>query len=409
MKKIYIYWSSPSAGHELDKIVSKLSKSGETIFTIVAPNNIRTYPNVCVPLAALMDWYKSKGLEFRCQFLGINNYVEHTCLTEPLQAENMMNSAELLFPLDKVWKYNSAEGENALVTAVVNAIRENIEVEKGVINSIEWCLNEVMDNVLQHSISGIGYMMGQVHKEKKRVSLCVFDMGVGIYGSLKKSKHCPSTPLDGLTMALQEKVTRDEDIGQGNGMWGLKRIIDDNGGNLTIESNSAVFRCRGEKTETKKVQNYVAGNFSNGTLVDFQLDISNSINIVNALNGYEPVDFWLEEHETDDKLYFSIQKDSVGTGTRIAAKKLKNIIFNSLKEGNKRVILDFDGVNVVSSSFADELIGKIIAEKGFIYFMHYFELKNVSPLNIGVINRSVEQRMAQKYYDNTLPDIDDNE
>lgn len=409
MKKIYIYWSSPSAAHELDKTVSKLSKYGEKNFTIVAPKHIRTYPNVCVPLAALMDWYKSKGYEFSCQFLGMNNYVEHTCINEPLQVEDLMNSPELLFPLDKVWKYNSAEGENSLVTAIVNAVRENIEVEKGVIRSIEWCLNEVMDNVLQHSASGIGYMMGQVHKEKKRVSLCVFDMGVGIYGSLKKSKHCPRTPLDGLTMALQEKVTRDENIGQGNGMWGLKRIIDDNGGNLTIESNSAMFRCRGKKTETKKVQNYIAGDFSNGTLVDFQLDISNSIDILQALNGHEPLDLWLEEHEIEDNLYFSIQNDSVGTGTRIAAQKLKNIIFNSLKEGNKKVILDFDGVNVVSSSFADELIGKIIAENGFVYFMRYFELRNISPFNISVINRSVEQRMAQKYYDNTLPDIGDNE
>ncbi len=409
MKKVYIYWNSPLAAHELDKSVSKLSKAGEKIFTIVAPNHVQTYPNVCVPLAALMDWYKSKGYEFRCQFLGVNNYVEHTCLNQPLQVEYLMNSSELLFPLDKVWKYNSAEGENALVTAVVNAIRESIEVEKGVISSIEWCLNEVMDNVLQHSVSGTGYMMGQIHKEKKRVSLCVFDMGIGIYGSLKKSKHCPRTPLDGLTMALQEKVTRDEAVGQGNGMWGLKRIIDENSGNLTIESNSAMFRCSGKKIETKNVQSYMAGKFSNGTLVDFQLDISSSINVVQALNGHEPLDFWLEEHSMEDKLYFSIQNDSVGTGTRIAAQKLKNVIFNSLKEGNKKVILDFDGVNVVSSSFADELIGKIVAENGFIYFMKYFELKNVTPFNIGVINRSVEQRMAQKYYDNTLPDIGDNE
>ena len=111
----------------------------------------------------------------------------------------------------------------------------------------------------------------------------------------------------------------------------------------------------------------------------------------------------------EDSLYFSVQKDSVGTGTRIAAQKLKNLIFNSLKEGNRKVILDFEGVNVVSSSFADELIGKIVAERGFLSFMNYFELKNLSPFNMSVINRSVEQRMAQKYYDDTLPDVDDNE
>lgn len=407
MKNIYIRWDSPSAAHAMEGIISRYRKSGENSFRIVAPKYVHTYPNVCVPLAALIDWYRHESISFQCDFLGEKNYVEHTCFHNPLQVEKSMNSADLLYPLDKVWKYSSAEGENILVTAIVNAIRENIEVNKGVISSIEWCLNEVMDNVLQHSISGIGYVMGQVHREKSRVSLCVFDLGVGIYGSLKTSKHRPRTPLDGLTIALQEKVTRDDRIGQGNGMWGLKRIIDESGGNLTIESNAAKFCVRDRKITTRTVPGYSVGEFKNTTLVDFQLDVSNTINIMHALNGYEPADFWLEDHETDDCFYFNIKKDSVGTGTRIAAQKLKNIIFNSLAEEKKKVILDFEGINVVSSSFADELIGKIVAEKGFMFFVNYFEMKNVSSFNMGVINRSVEQRMAQKYYDNNLPEIDD--
>ena len=28
-----------------------------------------------------------------------------------------------------------------------------------------------------------------------------------------------------------------------------------------------------------------------------------------ALNGYKPLDMWLEEHETDDYLYFSLQEE----------------------------------------------------------------------------------------------------
>ena len=244
-------------------------------------------------------------------------------------------------------------------------------------------------------------------KEKRRLSLCVFDMGVGIYGSLKKSKHCPNTPVDGLTMALQEKVTRDERVGQGNGMWGLKKIIDENGGNLLIESNTAVFSSINGEVQTKTTEKYNAGNYKNATLVDFQMDIARPIDIAKALNGHEPSDFWLEDHEVDDKLYFFVQEDSVGTGTRIAAQKFKNKILNSFREERKKVVLDFQGINVVSSSYADELIGKIVAEKGFLYFLNYFELRNLSPFNMSVVNRSVEQRMAQKYYDASMPDVAD--
>lgn len=55
MKKIFIHWNSPLTAHELDRTISKLAKYGEKIFAMAAPKNIRTYPNVCVPLAAMMD------------------------------------------------------------------------------------------------------------------------------------------------------------------------------------------------------------------------------------------------------------------------------------------------------------------------------------------------------------------
>ena len=52
------------------------------------------------------------------------------------------------------------------------------------------------------------------------------------------------------------------------------------------------------------------------------------------------------------------------------------------------------------------MIGKIVAQKGFMYFTHYFEIKNLSTFNANIINRSVEQRMAQKYYDENITDFE---
>ena len=207
-------------------------------------------------------------------------------------------------------------------------------------------------------------------------------------------------------MALQEKITRDENIGQGNGMWGLGRIVTENGGTFEIQSNAANLLFKEGKTRTVTTQKYNIGKYNNLTYVDFQLDYLNQTDIVKALNGHEPLDMWLEDHDLEKYLYFSLQDDCVGTGTRIAAQKLKNQIFNALNEEKKKVVLDFKGINVVSSSFADELIGKIVAEKGFFYFTQLFEIKNLSPFNINVVNRSVEQRMAQKYYDENISDVD---
>ena len=64
MKKIFVLWQSMSAAHNLDKIVSEFANKGEKDFLIVAPQKTKTYPDVCVPLAALMEWYKEEGITF---------------------------------------------------------------------------------------------------------------------------------------------------------------------------------------------------------------------------------------------------------------------------------------------------------------------------------------------------------
>lgn len=62
----------------------------------------------------------------------------------------------------------------------------------------------------------------------------------------------------------------------------------------------------------------------------------------------------------------------------------------------------------VHSNFWEIVIqGKIVAERGFVYFLHHFEIRNLSTFNMSIVNRSVEQRMAQKYYDSSMVDIED--
>lgn len=402
-KRVYIDWDKTNAPR---KCINRLEKCiQEKIYDIdiVAPKDTKTYPNICVPLAGIFEWYKSRGINFNYIFIGDNNYVRHTSMNMPLVVEELLDSSEIKFSLDKVWKYSTSEGVNALVSGIINAIRETDVLESGNLTSTEWCINEVMDNVLIHSEAGCGYVMGQLHKATKRISICIFDMGIGIYNTLKRTKYAPRTPLDAITLALQERITRDENIGQGNGMWGLHEIIKENNGSVRVMSNGALYSYANGGVNTKEGMNLSVGKNSNGTLIDFQIDYSKKIDVAKALNGHKLCDFWLEDRELDGgEICFEVKRDSSGTGTRIAAEKFKNIILNAIEENNQKIILNFEGVNVVSSSYADELIGKIVAERGFVYFLNHFQLINLSHVNIGVINRSVEQRMGHVYYETVL-------
>lgn len=405
-KQIPLYIKKVSAVKFLNDSILHGINQGYSEFTLSIKDE-GTFSNVCAPIAALLQYYKNnKNLKFNV--VSESGYIRHTHLENPLIVSEKINSCEINSPFDKVWFFDSDVGINALVNSYLLYIRQADAIADGIIGSIDWCINEVMDNVLQHSEVGCGYIMGQIHPNAKRLSFCVFDCGVGIFNSLKKSiVHHPSTPLDAITMALQEKVTRDVAIGQGNGLWGLSSLVMQSDGILRISSGGATYVNNSGEERVVKYGDFNFGNKIGTTTVDFQLDYSKSIDISKALTGYnyQYTDLWLEnlESDDDDNMVNIVVADlASGTGTRKSAEKLRNMILNIINNDKKRVTLDFAGINTISSSFADELVGKIIKTIGFVFFTQIFKLKNVNPLVIGIIDRSVGQRMAQMYYDRDM-------
>jgi hypothetical protein len=59
-----------------------------------------------------------------------------------------------------------------------------------------------------------------------------------------------------------------------------------------------------------------------------------------------------------------------------------------------RVFIDFEGVALVSSSFADEVFGKLIVELGAMTFMQRFELKNVHSMVRALVDKAIAQRTS---------------
>ena len=66
-------------------------------------------------------------------------------------------------------------------------------------------------------------------------------------------------------------------------------------------------------------------------------------------------------------------------------------------EGPSKININFSGITVISSSFADEFIGKLVAEWGFYRFINNVTFSGVTPTIEQIINRSVCQRMASLF------------
>jgi hypothetical protein len=352
-----------------------------------------TFPNVCVPIAGLLDVYRDDGVEF--SKTRVPEFLENTRLFNPA----IVIDSQLLLsqrPLNTVWRYSTPEEVNTLVTTYLREVSRIVVCEVGVIQGLEWCLNEVMDNVLQHSNQPFGYVMGQIHQTSKHIAFCIFDPGIGIFNTLKGSVHAPRSHLDAITLAIKEGVTRDKAVGQGNGMWGLHSIVRENSGSLGITTGNASYRIDRPDAPPYTSENVPFLNkVNNCTIVDFQIDFSKPIAVSRALGGHEPVNLALEELEDNaGQIVYPLANRSTGTGTRRSGLAIRNEVLNLSRQSNQIITLDFSGVGVVSSSFADELIGKLVAEIGFIGFGQRFRLINMNNFVETLTNRAVMQRLS---------------
>lgn len=140
-----------------DKILSGIRK-GYSHF-VIGIEETQTYPNICAPIAGVLDYYSDEGNMFEIAYQNPFGYIMHTKLEQPQIVRNMIGRDELHYPFDKVWMFSSSEEINELVTSYILTLRQADIIKPGVISSLEWCLNETMDNVLQHSDVDKGYAM----------------------------------------------------------------------------------------------------------------------------------------------------------------------------------------------------------------------------------------------------------
>ena len=82
----------------------------------------------------------------------------------------------------------------------------------------------------------------------------------------------------------------------------------------------------------------------------------------------------------DGDLAYVLKHWHDGTGNRSSGEKLRNEIISSFLETKRRIVIDFADLSIISSSFADELLGKLVIEFGFFNFNNIIKLKNMNNL-----------------------------
>lgn len=373
-----------------------INKSGYQALVVETKMQGAFYPNVVVPICGVIDFYKSKGTDI--------NVVDGNHFSRSVLSAYSPGSGtdELKRPLSKIWRFSDTQEVCDVQKALIEELRKEEIFAPGVLEGIEWSINEVMDNVLIHSKAGAGFIMGQLHKTTKHVAFTIYDSGIGIYNSFKGTKHNVRSNIDALSLCLQEGVTRDSKVGQGNGLAGLFSLIKKGNGILNLCSGEDIFSYKDGEQHSLLYQNVQLSKENKSTTIDFQIDYSKEVSIDSVLTfhgkSFPFINLFLEDLEDDNgTLVFLVAEMSEGTGTRESAERLKNQIVNSMQVDNKKVIIDFQGVEVVSSSFIDELIAKLFLDLGLFQFNQRIQLRNMSMLLQKTLQKSVLQRIIEDF------------
>jgi hypothetical protein len=108
---------------------------------------------------------------------------------------------------------------------------------------------------------------------------------------------------------------------------------------------------------------------------------------------------YIETHFNEDEdgsIRFVLKTESEGFGSRSAGEPVRRKLRNVVRAlGKGRAVVDFSDIVLVSSSYADEVLGKLFVELGPVEFMNKVELKNLDPLVKGLVDRAIMQRMLQ--------------
>ena len=168
------------------------------------------------------------------------------------------------FPTPDIFTFDS-ESINDKCNAIVSNLLKIHDIELSVVQSFNYCLYEVLDNVLTHSGKKSGVLVSRYAAEKQQIQVLVADDGMGIHKSLiENDLYKDLTEKEALQHVILDKVT--DGKGMGFGLYSTKNLITFAGGSLVIASgqHKLVYDglrssvCENEKTEGTVV--YLAVN-----------------------------------------------------------------------------------------------------------------------------------------------------
>ncbi|GAA1661755.1 STAS-like domain-containing protein [Microbacterium lacus] len=362
-----------------------------------ASNVAGIYPDGAVSFAAAYQHFRDKGVNVSVGAQSAD--LQRTHVFEPMTIDRFVRYETHL--THNVWMYRSEEEAQKIADKFVEALVDQVRCENGVVDTFNWCLYEVMDNVFQHSGAEAGFVMMQLHKSTRQCVIAIGDSGGGIQRSLALSPHegvdrsKVRDARSAIEYAVQQGVTSKGKLNQGNGLYGLARASEINGGRLRIVSGRGTWSNDPDSPGSNDLNRPLLDASDNhATLVDWRLHCAAPVRIEDALGGRTAGGSFLEAIEAPEGYHrVGVLEIEEALGSRAKGAEVRTRLNNYLVAGADMIVMDFSGVGVISSSFADEVLGKLAVELGELEFRRRVFVDSASPTNRGLIERAIALRI----------------
>ena len=375
------------------------------------------FPSGMIPLLPHVDVLRREGVDFSLTLPNIEGLARlfananwaHFVEPETYPMSDTVHDRHLA-----AQRFTDSTQQERLVNEFMDVVMRNMTLERDVIAGLEWSINEITDNVLNHSeCEEGGIVQVSTFRDAQKVAFGVADSGRGILASLREGHPGLRTDAQAIGEAMKAGVTRNPDAGQGNGIAGALRIATMSGGAFEITSGLAQIVVRtGQRDDNSDSQSdaqvYERRERQRfwGTVVYAEIGLVGSFHLSEALGfsgePYQPVDIIELQYETEsgDAVVLRLREESTGFGSRLAGRQLRTKCLNLLNaEPTKPLLLDWTAIPLVSSSFADELIGKLFASLGPLAFSARVRNIGMESIVRGLVDKAIMQRVAQVVHD----------
>lgn len=285
-----------------------------------------------------------------------------------------------------------------LINGFMKIVMNHVYMPYDIVSALEWSVGEICDNVINHSDSAVGGYLQVIAypQSNNKVAFTVADAGRGILNSLREGYPHLQNDVEAIDEAIKVGVTRNKQVGQGNGLAGTLRIINMTGGSFDIMSGRGRLLLTTNDTKKSLMRN---DQIYPGTCISGQIGISQEFSVTEALTfgavSYTPhniIDAIYELQETD-ALMAKVAEESFGVGTREAGKEIRTKVLTLVRaKPGYKMIIDWQGIPVITSSFADEFIGKLFVALGKESYELIIRNINIEPLVEQLIAKAITER-----------------